>query len=481
MNNAELEKIALEFETALVGQRFGRVFPLSRSSVAIDFRLNGGEYLFINAESGDPRTYLIKRKLKELEKQSINPSPFILGLRKRLSGAQLKRVAKLADDRVLIFEFLADFETGESQTISLVAQMTGRSANVFVLDSRGLILDRLRETDGDGQEIATTFAPPARADDRVRQPERRVLTQTALDSFSEQLDVFYLAKQEEERFRNRVNAERKKLRAEISKRQNLKKRLSADLAQHGDADQWKRFGDLLLANAANARRDGDRIFVIDFYNDTTPEVEVAGDSNLEISEIAEKYFKRYTKARNAAGEISRRMGELDKELARVEKNNAALEKAIAERDESLFSEDQKQTKDSPARKKNKEVDFNGARHFSSSDGYEILVGKKAKDNDYLTFRVAKSLDIWLHAADYPGSHVVVRNPNRKDIPHKTLLEAAQLAAFYSDARVQSKAAVNYTQKKFVNKPRGAAPGLVRLASFKTILVVPKVPENKNAA
>ncbi|MCA1589333.1 MAG: NFACT RNA binding domain-containing protein [Acidobacteria bacterium] len=106
----------------------------------------------------------------------------------------------------------------------------------------------------------------------------------------------------------------------------------------------------------------------------------------------------------------------------------------------------------------------------------MLVGKKAKDNDYLTFRMAKSLDTWMHAADYPGSHVVVRNPNRREIPQKTLLEAAQLAAFYSQARRHPKAAVHYTQKKFVNKPRGAAPGLVSLASFKTILVEPKVPD-----
>ncbi|MCA1607996.1 MAG: NFACT RNA binding domain-containing protein, partial [Acidobacteria bacterium] len=118
----------------------------------------------------------------------------------------------------------------------------------------------------------------------------------------------------------------------------------------------------------------------------------------------------------------------------------------------------------------------GVRQFTSSDGFEILVGKKAKDNDYLTFRMAKSLDTWMHAADYPGSHVVVRNPNRREIPQKTLLEAAQLAAFYSQARRHPKAAVHYTQKKFVNKPRGAAPGLVSLASFKTILVEPKVPD-----
>ncbi len=75
----------------------------------------------------------------------------------------------------------------------------------------------------------------------------------------------------------------------------------------------------------------------------------------------------------------------------------------------------------------------------------------------------------------PGSHVVVRNPNRKEIPQRTLLEAAQLAAFYSQGKSQPKAAVHYTQKKFVNKPKGAAAGLVSLASFKTILVVPEFP------
>ena len=126
------------------------------------------------------------------------------------------------------------------------------------------------------------------------------------------------------------------------------------------------------------------------------------------------------------------------------------------------------------RKKKRDVEFKGARRFVSSDGFEILVGKKAGDNDFLTFRVAKSLDLWLHAADYPGSHVVVRNPNRKEIPHRTLLEAAELAAFYSSGREQLKAAVNYTQKKFVNKPKRAAPGTVSLAKFRTILVEPKV-------
>ncbi|MBA3692690.1 MAG: DUF814 domain-containing protein, partial [Acidobacteria bacterium] len=121
--------------------------------------------------------------------------------------------------------------------------------------------------------------------------------------------------------------------------------------------------------------------------------------------------------------------------------------------------------------------FKGARQYFSSEGFEILVGKGAKDNDYLTFRIAKASDLWFHAADYPGSHVVVKNPNRKEIPPKTLVEAAQIAAFFSHAKQQPKVAVHYTPKKFVNKPKGASAGLVSLASFKTILVEPKMIDN----
>src|SRR6185312_12066556 len=103
----------------------------------------------------------------------------------------------------------------------------------------------------------------------------------------------------------------------------------------------------------------------------------------------------------------------------------------------------------------------GVRLYKSSDGYEILVGRGARDNDNLTFRVARPNDLWLHSADYPGSHVVVRRVNRQEIPHRTVIEAAQLAARFSHAGKDAKVVVHYTPRKFLSKPRGAAPGLVR--------------------
>lgn len=269
---------------------------------------------------------------------------------------------------------------------------------------------------------------------------------------------------------------RKKALAEIRKHKKLIANLQGDLEKHGEPELWKRCGDLLLANVSNARREGDKIFVTDYFADDEPEIEIEGESNKSISEVAEEYFRRYTKARNGKKVIEERLSATEAVLNKANEKLRLIDEAIEDRNEEyLTSLAPPASKQAPQSKKKKaEVAFKGARRFVSSDGFEILVGKKAKDNDYLTFRIARSLDLWLHAADYPGSHVVVRNQNKKEIPNRTLVEAAELAAFYSDAREQPKAGVNYTQKKFVNKPRRAAAGLVSLASFKTIHVEPKV-------
>ena len=281
----------------------------------------------------------------------------------------------------------------------------------------------------------------------------------------------------EVRFDQLASTVRRKAVAEIKKHQRLIENLHSDLEKHGDAERWKRFGDLLLANVNNATRRGDTILVTDYYDAATPAIEIEGAANKELSKVAESYFRRYVKARNGVRVIDERMAAAQTLLESANEKLQRIDTAIEERNEeylsSLVVPPRKPI--AIARKKKKEIEFNGARRFISTNGFEILVGKKAKDNDYLTFRVARSLDTWMHAADYPGSHVVIRNANRKEIPNQTLIEAAQLAAFYSSGRGQTKAAVNYTLKKFVNKPKRAAPGLVSLASFKTILVEPQVP------
>src|SRR5262249_9365865 len=125
-----------------------------------------------------------------------------------------------------------------------------------------------------------------------------------------------------------------------------------------------------------------------------------------------------------------------------------------------------------ARRKTGPERIRGARRYLSSDGFEILVGRTANDNDHLTFKIARPNELWLDAADYGGSHVVVRNSTRKEIPQRTLIEAAQLAAHFSQAKKSPKADVHYVERKFVVKIKGVKPGLVRLQRFKNITVAP---------
>jgi len=279
-----------------------------------------------------------------------------------------------------------------------------------------------------------------------------------------------------DRIQKLADRSRSKEKRAISKYKKLIANLRGDLIKHGDPEKWKRYGDLILANIQNAVREGDILTVTDYFDDQAPSIMIDGDRHRSLNEIAEGYFKRYTKARNGLAVIAHRMKAAEDEIRAAETRLAAVENAVEQGDEAYLASlvEPPKKKVILGKKKKAEAEFKGARRFESSDGFEIMVGKKANDNDFLTFRVARSLDTWMHAADYPGSHVVIRNPNRKEIPNKTLLEAAQLAAFYSTGRSQTKAAVHYTQRKFVNKPRRSAPGLVSLSSFKTILVEPQV-------
>jgi len=309
-------------------------------------------------------------------------------------------------------------------------------------------------------------------------------------SLSEALDHHYQRLEAERAFDARASAAAARLRQQISALRKLRENLARDLAEHGNAEEHKRAGDLLLANVGTAVREGRTVRLTDFYAEDTPTVELEVDENRTLQEEAARRFARYTKAKRAAREIAERLEKTEPELAALEARRAELERITAARDEAALAAfvgevgGGARAKEQPRAKGRNEAGQKGRRkdsgekgralrRYRSSDGYEVVVGRGARENDELTFRVARSYDTWMHAADYPGSHVVVRARGKDDtIPHRTLVEAARLAAHFSQARKDSKVAVNYTQRKFVSKPKGAAPGLVYLSSFRTLLVEP---------
>ena len=467
MQNALIQRVVEELRPPLTGRFFGKIFQLTPLTFAFDFGLRG-EYLFVSVDPANPRIYLIKRRLKELEKQSVPLSPFAQMMRSRLSGGHLVGISKDPLDRIVRLTFRIEDESARITFRRLVIQLTGRSADLFLLDELNRIQAVLREQ---GQaRLHETYEPPPRPE---KEPREMLLVGPG--SPSAQLDAHFQAQDAAKAFDSRAKALRSKLTKSIKQQKTLREHLQQDLVRHGDPEEHKRTGDLLLANVANASRDGNKVRISDYYSEGAPTIEIEVDENRSLQEEAAHRFRQYTKAKRAAEEIAERLNQIDRETAQLQTRLQQLEEIIASGDQAALEGFEKPppAPKTPPKKSSRTEKISGVRRYLSTDGYEILVGRAARDNDNLTFRVAQPNDLWMHAGDYPGSHVVVRNPTRKEVPHRTIIEAAQLAGRFSQASEDAKVVVHYTERKFLSKPKGAAPGLVRLSRFRSITVEPK--------
>lgn len=497
MNEALLQIIADELTHTLVGGTLVRVYQLAAARLALDVRAGDNRLLFIAAEPARPRVYLIRRPLRSLEKEQLPPNQFAMLLRKHLAGARLDSVTKDAGDRLLRFTFRGTDELGNDITRTLVAALTGRSTNLFLLDGDARVIDSLRPSHGEGQLPGDMYRAPtqpaldptaAGARSSATNELLHLITSQASRSPSEVIDEYDLAFERRTRFGQRAAAELTRLRRDTNKRTKMERNLRDDLRAHGDPLAHKRTGDLLLANIATAEREGSRVRLTDYFADDAPLVELEIDENHTLQEAAARSFTRYTKAKRAGEELENRLQTLALETADLTARITELERIIADDDEAALDAligEPKQAKGkkphaaphgrtkSQAQHHTPPDHIPGTRRYRSSDGFEIIVGRGARENDQVTFKLARPNDLWLHAADYPGAHVVIRNHTRGEVPHRTLVEAAQLAAFTSQAKDDSKVSVNYTARKFISKPKGAAPGLVRLLQFKTLLIEPR--------
>lgn len=463
MNQTVLQRVIEELQGALTGRYFGKIYQLGPVSFAIDFGLRG-EFLFISVDPASPRLYLIHRRTKDLEKQSVALNAFGQMMRAKLSGAHLLEISKDPLDRIVRLTFRSE----EVIFRRLVIQLTGRTADIFLLDELNRIVAVLRE------QAQTRIQQPYRAPPRPLKEPADVFRLEAGPP-SAQLDKHFSAADAAKAFDTKAKAIRSRVTKSIRQQCTLRENLQKDLVRHGDPEVHKRTGDLLLANIATAERNGNKVRIVDYYADGAPVIEIEVDENRSLQDEAAARFRQYTKAKHASEEIAERLKQIDRETQNLERRLQQLDTIIESRDEAALETFEKPAPAPKvkAKKPAKPEKISGVRRYLSTDGYEILVGRAARDNDNLTFRVAQPNDLWMHAGDYPGSHVVVRNPTRKEIPQRTIIEAAQLAGKFSQASEDAKVVIHYTERKFLSKPKGAAPGLVRLSRFRSITVEPK--------
>jgi predicted ribosome quality control (RQC) complex YloA/Tae2 family protein len=322
-----LKEIVDELDKLLPGRFLGTIFQLSAFSLAVDFGVKDAGYLFISIEPAAPRLYMIKRSVRELAKATKSLVPFAQAMRATLNRGKLLLVSKDEGERVVRFSFSLVDEVSVPGKFQLVAQLTGRSANLFLLDEAGKILQSWRMLKGDGQQIGDLYRPPPA---QVKAPsESPRITRGESLSISAAADKHYRHRDTEKEFESRAASLRAKLLKEINRRKKLQTNLRKDLVAHGAPEEHKRLGDLLLANILNAKRAGTRVTLTDYYAEGTPAIEIEVDENQSLQDAAGESFSRYTKAKRAIEEIAVRLGQLDKESQQFKEKRDKLEGAIA--------------------------------------------------------------------------------------------------------------------------------------------------------
>src|SRR5574337_1126883 len=270
----------------------------------------------------------------------------------------------------------------------------------------------------------------------------------------------------------------RRLQREIDATDRLSTALEQEIALYRDGELHARKGRLLLANRAGVRRGQQIVELTDYADPATPLLRIELDPACSIEDNAQRYCAGDGEAEGGVEIGGKRLAETAARLCTLRSMIEQVEMAkdvgeLALVDAALARIVRRRPVQASAASHVRQSEGPEPRTFRSSDGLTILVGKSGPGNDHLTWRLAKPHDLWLHAQGIRGSHVVVRLAKGKQAPPRTLCEAAQLAAYYSRARGETKVPVDYVLRKFLRKPKAAAPGAVLLTQEKTITVRPE--------
>lgn len=298
------------------------------------------------------------------------------------------------------------------------------------------------------------------------------MDRTEQSDFSTLLDDFYTGREQAERMQNRSQVLRKtvsNLCARTSRKLELQRK---ELEATYGRERLRQLGDIVTANLYQMERGQARLTATDFYDPEMKEITIDLNVTLSPQQNAAKFYKDYTKAKNAEKVLTEQIASGEKELTYLSSILDELDRAETERDLTdiraelldvgyLRESGKKQMKMPPSR----------PMEFTSSDGFAIYVGRNNRQNDTLTCRLAYKSDLWLHTQKIHGSHVIIAT-NGQTPPDRTVTEAAMLAAWFSQARMGQNVPVDYCPVKQVKKPAGAKPGMVVYENYTTCYVTP---------
>ena len=281
------------------------------------------------------------------------------------------------------------------------------------------------------------------------------------ESVSQMLYLYYSSKEVISRMRQKSYDLRRITNTALERARKKYGLQEKQLKDTGKRDKYKVYGELLTTYGYGLK-GGEKSFTCDNYY-TGGEITIPLDENMNGVDNAKRYFEKYAKLKRTFEALSVQIEETRQEISHLDSISNALDIAMHEEDLATIRKElseygyikrrNEQGKGSRKTAKSKPL------HYISSDGFDIYIGKNNYQNDELTFKIATGNDWWFHAKASAGSHVIVKTEG-KELPDRSFEEAARLAAYYSKAREQGKAEIDYIQKKHVKKPNGSKPGFV---------------------
>ena len=558
-----LSAVLEEIREKCLGARIDKIHQPSRDTLILHLRCREGrEKLLFAANPTAPRLHLTAAS----PENPAEPPMFCMLLRKHLLGARLSEITQPPMERAATFTFDCTDEMGFPVQKRLVAELMGRTCNLYLLNPDGRILDCLRRIgldesskraalpglnyqepepvtklpaenadfaailEGAGADVladrlmdtlgglsplvcreAALFAAgdvDARIEgldknavseklglffaEHIRHPRpcfyalpdgtpkqfafcpiRQYGDCQVAESFGSLLDSYYTLRDQKDTMRQKSGAVRKTVQNLC---QRLKRKLAIqekELAATFDRERLRQLGDILTANLHRIVKGQTAIDCEDFYDEEMKTVSIPLSAILSPQQNAAKFYKDYARMKNAEKELTRQM-----ELAEGELNylKSVLEELNRAGTEAELEEIRRELQEGgylrgeTGKKRVKQAKLSPMR-FESTDGYPIYVGRNNRQNDELTFRLARKDDIWCHASKVHGSHVIISCGGATP-PDNTVTQAAQLAAHYAESGGGQNIAVDVTSVKQVKKIPSGKPGMVIYHTYKTVIVNP---------
>ena len=558
-----LGAVLQEIRQKAAGARVEKIHQPSRDTVLLHLRCEGSrEKLLFAANPTAPRLHLTSASPENPDQ----PPMFCMLLRKHLMGARLAAVTQPPMERAATFFFDCTDEMGYPVQKRLVAELMGRTCNLYLLGPDGRIVDCLRRIGLDESARRQALPglyyqepePVSKADPRtadfaelLNRPGADVLSQrlmdalgglsplvcreaalfaagdtearlenrdlseiarrlrvwfdqwlthpapylycqgdtpkafafcpireygecTPADSFHALLDAFYTVRDRKDAMRQKGQAVRKTVTNLIQRLLRKQAAQEKELTATYDRDRLRQLGDIVTANLHQIRKGQTVLQAEDFYDEAMPIIDIPISPMLSPQQNAAKFYKDYTRMKNAQRELTHQLEIGEQELFYLqsvleELNRAETEQELEEIRQELVAGGYLRPETGKRRMKQAK---SAPHRFMSSDGLPIYVGRNNRQNDELTFRLARKDDLWLHAQKIHGSHVIIACAGA-DVPDQTITEAAQLAAFYAQSSDSQNVPVDVTPVKQIKKPNGAKPGMVIYHTYRTVYVNPK--------